>query len=166
MGQPKKKSSRNNTDRLSHGKKIAALKRATKASRAAECTFDPVARTEFLTGFHKRKVERRNKALQKGKEEARAAQLAMRADLRRQRKDELRQRMEAYRADLGLDSDGEEVDHDAESWFGFDGEEDDDDDDAVKGTGEKKKNKKKGLWMVNEYEDDEKTVSVVVEEMS
>lgn len=155
MAHSNKKSARSNTDRLSHGKKIAALKKKTRLNRAEECTFDPVARAEYLTGFHKRKVERRNIAAGKLKEESRTSKLAMRADLRRQRAEELRQRMDAHRANLGLDSDGEEI-QDSEEWFGFDN---DDHHSSSKGRGNK-------LWQVEEYEDDAKTVSVTVEEMT
>ena len=143
MRHDKKKRS-SNTDRLSQGKKIAAQKKKWKEMRTESCTFDSEARAEYLTGFHKRKVERRNKALQKTKEEERTSKLAMRADLRAQRKAELEQRMQAYRAELGL-----EEEDDDEEWHGFT-------------TDDKTK---KSLWAVNEYEDDEKTVSVQVEEM-
>lgn len=163
-----KKTRKSNTDRLSHGKKIASLKKSIKSSRAAECAFDPVARAEFLTGFHKRKMERRNRAAVKNKEEARGAQLAMRADLRAQRARELSQRMEAYRADLGLaGEDGEGGGGDGEEWFGFDGHEEDGEREGtdLENKGAEKGRKKGGLWQVNEYEDDEKTVSVHVEEM-
>lgn len=153
----KSSKTRSNTDRLSHGKKIAAHKKQLKSLRAEECTFDPTARAEFLTGFHKRKVERRNKAALKNKEESRASRLAMRADLREQRKRELAQRVEAYEAALGLvDSNGgldEGGDDDDASWSGFS------DDDGTKAPA------KKGIWEVNEFDEGDRTVVVQIEEM-
>lgn len=165
MKHEKKKGGRgggkSNTDRLSQGKKIAAHKKLLKAKRAEECTFDSAARADFLTGFHKRKMERRNKAALKNKELERTSQLAMRADLRQQRKAELQQRLEAHRAELGLLSDNE---HNDDEWHGFSGDDGDDGAPKSKQDGGKSTGKQ-GLWELNEYEDDEKTISVEISEM-
>lgn len=168
MKHAKKKNSssgKSNTDRLSHGKQIAAYKKSLKAQRAEECIFDSTQRADFLTGFHKRKMERRHKAAAKNKEESRTSKLAMRADLREQRRRELAQRMEAYKAALGIDAaDGEEGEggEEAASWSGFS----DADSDLESGEKEKKRNKKKkGIWEVNEFDEGDRMVSVQIEEL-
>ncbi|ORY82489.1 nucleolar protein 12-domain-containing protein [Protomyces lactucae-debilis] len=137
---------RSNTQSLSRGKQIARIKKQSKANRIPEISFDTDARQEFLTGFHKRKLERRSKAIKKQEVEARQSMLEMRAELRAQRKRDLEQRLEAARADMGLP---------AENGFDDDGEE------------SSKRSKKKasvGLWQEAEYENDDKLISVTITE--
>jgi ribosomal RNA-processing protein 17 len=156
-------SKRSNTQSLSRGKQIARIKKQSKAARIPEISFDTDARQEFLTGFHKRKVERRNKAIQKQEAEARQTMLEMRAELRAQRKKELAQRLEAARAEMGLSADEAETrpgtvpgaTDDETEWAGFDDEQ-----------AESRKNASKRatglLWQEAEYEDDDKLISVTI----
>lgn len=147
-----------NTETLSRGKQISAIKKMKKAARVEACTFDSEARAAYLTGFHQRKQERRSAALKKNEAQARQDRLEMRAELRRKRRSDLEQRVAAHRAELGLDEEGEPVDE-QETWTGFS------DDDADADDNKPKKAPRTGLWELNEYEDDEKLVSVEVSEM-
>ncbi|GAA5808296.1 hypothetical protein MFLAVUS_001686 [Mucor flavus] len=74
-----------NTDILSAGSKIYAKKRKVKKETVESVDFDPVSRTEFLTGFHKRKVERKNKTREKYALLAKEEKLLHRKEIREQR---------------------------------------------------------------------------------
>ncbi|KAG2230235.1 nucleolar protein 12 [Thamnidium elegans] len=74
-----------NTDILSAGSKIYAKKRKIKKETVESVDFDPVSRTEFLTGFHKRKVERKNKTREKYALLAKEEKLRNRKEIREQR---------------------------------------------------------------------------------
>ncbi|GAA5802723.1 nucleolar protein 12 [Helicostylum pulchrum] len=74
-----------NTDILSAGSKIYAKKRKIKKETVESVDFDPVSRTEFLTGFHKRKVERKNKTREKYALLAKEEKLIHRKEVREQR---------------------------------------------------------------------------------
>ncbi|KAG2213435.1 nucleolar protein 12-domain-containing protein [Mucor mucedo] len=74
-----------NTDILSAGSKIYAKKRKIKKETVESVDFDPVKRTEFLTGFHKRKVERKNKTREKYALLAKEEKLRNRKEVREQR---------------------------------------------------------------------------------
>ncbi|CAM0141524.1 ergosterol biosynthesis protein [Umbelopsis sp. WA50703] len=76
----------NNTKLLSAGSKIYARKRKLKKETIERIDFDFDARKEFLTGFHKRKLERKKKAREVAIERERVDRLQARAEAREERK--------------------------------------------------------------------------------
>ncbi|KIW03353.1 uncharacterized protein PV09_05561 [Verruconis gallopava] len=103
-----------------------------KTSVVQEVVFDPVARHEYLTGFHKRKLARikhaQEIALKKEKEEKRRERI----ELRRQRQQQLEDHVKAINDSMKIlngtgDESGEDDDKDDDrdterddSWGGFD----------------------------------------------
>ncbi|KAI8990073.1 nucleolar protein 12-domain-containing protein [Pilobolus umbonatus] len=79
------KSKYKNTDILSAGSKIYAKKRKAKQETVDYVEFDPTKRTEYLTGFHKRKVERIKKTKEKYAQLAQEEKLKNRKEIREQR---------------------------------------------------------------------------------
>ncbi|CAG8527811.1 658_t:CDS:2 [Paraglomus brasilianum] len=80
---------------LSAGPKIYARKRKRKSQQVKEIVFDEQARREYLTGFHKRKLEQRKKATEaaklRAKKQKAEAKKASRENLRKQSKDRIAQ---------------------------------------------------------------------------
>ncbi|KAG1149875.1 hypothetical protein G6F37_001258 [Rhizopus arrhizus] len=74
-----------NTDILSAGSKVYAKKRKAKKETVEYIEFDPEKRTEFLTGFHKRKVERKNRTKEKYAALAKEEKLRSRKEAREER---------------------------------------------------------------------------------
>src|SRR5689334_22590776 len=60
---------------------VAPPRKKRKAFTVEEINFDTKDRAEYLTGFHKRKVERRLKAKEKAEEKAREERLALRKEV-------------------------------------------------------------------------------------
>ncbi|KAF6007389.1 hypothetical protein HII12_004550 [Brettanomyces bruxellensis] len=82
---------RPNRDILSGGERYRSRK--TKAHRVEEVTFDKEKRKEFLTGFHKRKLQRRKHAEEQKKEQNRLSRIEERAKIREARKLRVQQRL-------------------------------------------------------------------------
>lgn len=95
-----------NVDTLTRGKRITARKRALK-SRVESVEFNPEKRVDYLTGFSRRKTERKHKAQKKAAERDRQDAILRRAELRKQRKLDL--------AEFALPQKEEEE----EEWTGF-----------------------------------------------
>ncbi|CEG70641.1 hypothetical protein RMATCC62417_06503 [Rhizopus microsporus] len=74
-----------NTDILSAGSKIYAKKRKAKQETVEYVEFDPEKRQEYLTGFHKRKLERKNKTKEKYAKLAKEEKLRSRREAREER---------------------------------------------------------------------------------
>ncbi|CAI2178723.1 19096_t:CDS:2 [Funneliformis geosporum] len=78
---------------LTEGSKVYAKKRKNRIEQVPEVVFDETARRDFLTGFHKRKLERKAKAreasLQLAKQERSKARKAARESV----KEQVRQRL-------------------------------------------------------------------------
>ncbi|KAF1965792.1 hypothetical protein BU23DRAFT_18075 [Bimuria novae-zelandiae CBS 107.79] len=98
-----------------------------KAAAVTEISFDPQAREEYLTGFHKRKLARQKLAEEENARKERAEKLRFRAELRRQRKEDLEKHVEEVNrlvrqanGDLGLEGDDSEEGSDAEEGNGAD----------------------------------------------
>ncbi|EXJ78967.1 hypothetical protein A1O3_08467 [Capronia epimyces CBS 606.96] len=111
-------------------------RRRTEPTVVQEITFDPTARQEYLTGFHKRKLQRAKHAQEIAEQKARAERVIARRKLREQRKADLERHVEEINAmirpispdsgseDAGTDSDDEwtglsepdpePIDHEAE----------------------------------------------------
>ncbi|KAI0157464.1 nucleolar protein 12-domain-containing protein [Xylariaceae sp. FL1272] len=89
-----------------------------------EIKFDPEARTEYLTGFHKRKVQRIKNAQDQAAKRAREEKLELRKQIREDRKREIEEHVshvnsmlkEAQAAGYISDDDSE---NEAEEWSGF-----------------------------------------------
>ncbi|OCT46488.1 protein required for cell viability Rrp17 [Cladophialophora carrionii] len=76
-----------------------------------EIAFDPAARYDFLTGFHKRKLQRAKHAQEAAERRARAEKLEGRKQLREQRKAELERHVEEVNALLGLPAGANDKQH-------------------------------------------------------
>lgn len=124
---------------LTRGKAYA--NKQTKKFGTDEVTFDKDSRLDYLTGFHKRKLERQKKAREFNKEQDRLAKIEERKKIRDERKQQMEQQLREFKESLELeadieeelnnnDNDNDEKESDVESWHGFD----DDDDDESNGT--------------------------------
>lgn len=141
---------RTNRDILTGGKKYQ--QKQAKKYGVDEVVFDKKAREEFLTGFHKRKVERQKKAQAYHKEQERKARIEERKQHRQDEQSKFEEQLKQLRElrealDITKDKDeatpnGEAKESD-EEWTGFgeeeeekeDGEDnaDEDTDEPVKG---------------------------------
>lgn len=77
-----------NRELLTKGDQIYARKKNKKFG-VDEVTFDRDARKEYLTGFHKRKVQRKEKAAERAKEMERQEKIEARKKLRQERKEQV-----------------------------------------------------------------------------
>lgn len=75
-----------NREILTKGDTVYARKKLNKHG-VDEVKFDPEARKEFLTGFHKRKLERKEKAKERQKEMERQERILERQRIREERKE-------------------------------------------------------------------------------
>ncbi|KAJ2721020.1 hypothetical protein GGI07_004259 [Coemansia sp. Benny D115] len=103
-----------NASLLTSGAKIYAKKRKAKKEQVEEVSFDPKARRTFLTGFHKRKVERREKAIEQAKQKDREELLKIRKETREQQQQEIVDKLRQSRAEYGLDTSSDEEDTEGE----------------------------------------------------
>ncbi|KAG9286615.1 hypothetical protein G9A89_005383 [Geosiphon pyriformis] len=78
---------------LSTGAQIYAKKRKRKREQPKEIVFDDAARKEFLTGFHKRKVERKAKAQEHARLLAKKEHAKIVKEAREARKKEVEERL-------------------------------------------------------------------------
>ncbi|KAJ2699695.1 hypothetical protein H4R19_005519 [Coemansia spiralis] len=78
---------------LTRGAQVYARKRKARQEQVEEVAFDSKDRHSFLTGFHKRKVQRREVAQAQALEQAREDRLVQRREQRAQKKEELAQRI-------------------------------------------------------------------------
>ncbi|KAI7878162.1 hypothetical protein K492DRAFT_238740 [Lichtheimia hyalospora FSU 10163] len=87
-----------NTEILTAGAKAYAKKRRKKQKVVESIEFDPASRKDFLTGFRKRKQERKKKAKEKYDERIRQEKIKDRAILRAERRREVEDKMAALQA--------------------------------------------------------------------
>lgn len=111
---------RRNREILTGGKKYA--QKAAKKHRVAEVVFDKESRTEYLTGFHKRKLQRQKKAQEYNKEQDRLGRIEERRQVREERKKDMENQLEQFNKTMVDithldDSDAEEKE---DGWTGFD----------------------------------------------
>ncbi|GAM88792.1 hypothetical protein ANO11243_068260 [Dothideomycetidae sp. 11243] len=98
-----------------------------KVEPVAELTFDPAARQEYLSGFHKRKLQRIKHAQEVAQKREREEKVRDRKELREQRKRDLEQHVAEVNAILKkqIDSSDDENDEEAaedggvNEWAGF-----------------------------------------------
>ncbi|KAK9374055.1 nucleolar protein 12-domain-containing protein [Lipomyces chichibuensis] len=101
--------------------------RGRNGFRPREIVFDSEAREQYLTGFHKRNVERKEKASERAKEHERREKLEERRALREQRKREIDEKVQLASAmykeqlhDSELEGSGDESgSKDEEEWSGI-----------------------------------------------
>ena len=98
-------------------------KRRTQSSAPEEITFDFTARQDYLTGFHKRKLERIKFAQEVAAKKAREEKLEDRKRMREGRKRDLEEHVKAVNAALreGSDLDENGSGEEDEGWAGFGG---------------------------------------------
>lgn len=128
---------RPNREILSQGKHYA--NKRTKKFGTDEISFDKDERLEYLTGFHKRKLQRQKKAKEFNKEQDRLSRVENRKNIRDERKQQLDERLRDFKKGLNLDqSDDEDISKDDknqdqsknevdEEWKGFESDENTDD---------------------------------------
>ncbi|QLG72772.1 hypothetical protein HG535_0D04810 [Zygotorulaspora mrakii] len=113
---------RTNRQILSRGKNYA--NKQLKKFGTDEVTFDKDQRLDYLTGFHKRKIQRQKKAQDFNKEQDRLAKIEQRKNIRAERRQQLDEKLRNFKEGLDLDSDHDEqevqVGEDEEEWKGFD----------------------------------------------
>ncbi|OCH89014.1 hypothetical protein OBBRIDRAFT_44109 [Obba rivulosa] len=68
---------------LTKSHKIIASKKRAKREQIKEIVFDDTARREFLTGFHKRKLQKKETAIQRAKEREKQERLEARREKRK-----------------------------------------------------------------------------------
>ncbi|KAI9772268.1 MAG: hypothetical protein M1840_001017 [Geoglossum simile] len=104
-------------------------KRRRDSNAAEEVVFDLSARADYLTGFHKRKLQRIKHAQEEAAKREKAERIAVRKRLREQRKEELKNHVEAVNALLREQADHQSPDEggsdgddgsEEEEWAGFD----------------------------------------------
>ncbi|CEP62868.1 rRNA-processing protein RRP17 LALA0_S06e05688g [Lachancea lanzarotensis] len=86
---------RSNRQILTQGKNYVA--KQAKKFGADEVTFDKDSRLDYLTGFHKRKLERQKKAQDFNKEQARQLKVEERKKLRDQRRKDAEEQMRKFK---------------------------------------------------------------------
>ncbi|OBA20109.1 hypothetical protein METBIDRAFT_33066 [Metschnikowia bicuspidata var. bicuspidata NRRL YB-4993] len=166
----KKPSPRTNRDILTGGSKYRS--KQTKKFGVEEVVFDKDSRHEFLTGFHKRKVERQKKAKKFHEEQDRLAKIEERKQIREEKQKEFEAKMEELKEAKNLDvSEILKQENDEEQWEGFGSDDQDNeekpsdiasDDEPLKGILQKKQ-----IYKIDNLEalgdavvDDETTVTV------
>lgn len=91
---------RANREILTGGRKYKEAKRSK--NRVEEVTFDSESRVTYLTGFHKRKVERKKNAQKHAEDMAKKERIEERARIREERKEQVRKKLEEMKAALVL----------------------------------------------------------------
>ena len=143
---------------------------AIPVSAVEEVTFDPSARQEYLTGFHKRKLARAKYARELAEKKEREERIRERKRLREGRREEVRRRVEEVNASIsrvGEDAEGDGEDRDDDNGSG-NGEVDDDsgsDDDEGADAAESNRARMLALGHEDEYIDEDKFTTVLVEEV-
>ncbi|KAH0541922.1 hypothetical protein FGG08_003642 [Glutinoglossum americanum] len=121
-----------------------------------EVVFDPSARVEYLTGFHKRKLQRIKHAREEAAKREKSERATERKRLRELRKEELKSHVEAVNALLR-----QQVDRDKSDNSG--GEEDDDDEQEWAGLGDLGDDKPAPIDHEDEYIDEDRYTTVTIE---
>ena len=130
-------------------------RRKITTTAVEEISFDPSARQDYLTGFHKRKIERTNAARAFAVKKEREERIAQRKKLREERKADLERHVKEVNALIN-----------PQAAVGENGIEDSESESVADGKGEE--NQEVIVEPMNheaEYIDEDKYTSVVVEEM-
>ncbi|KAI6712241.1 hypothetical protein JHW43_005217 [Diplocarpon mali] len=97
----------------------APNKRRKTEHKIDEISFDDTSRADYLTGFHKRKLQRARRAQEEAVKKGREERVDMRKQLREERKQELEEHVEAINAALRAVGDPGVASEDSDSWGGF-----------------------------------------------
>ena len=147
------------TSRSSHSSQPPRKKHKSSDPPPEEIIFDPSARQEYLTGFHKRKQQRIKHAQQVAVQREREAKALARKETRREREQEIQERLKAVEmaetGEIGAESEDEDDDHDCGGVGGAAGQEERADE-GLKGRVEPRE---------DEYIDEGKFATVTVEEV-
>ncbi|CCE86572.1 Piso0_005069 [Millerozyma farinosa CBS 7064] len=116
---------------LTKGKDYA--NRRDKKFGVEELTFDKSSREDFLTGFHKRKLQRQKHAQEQIQEQERLARIEERRKIREERKKDFENQLQTFQETvrrINPDDSDSEVNHsgDEEEWNGFSNSSDGDND--------------------------------------
>ncbi|KAJ1955117.1 hypothetical protein IWQ62_005601 [Dispira parvispora] len=99
-----------NLTALTRGSALYAKKRQFKKNQVQAIKFDTDARKEFLTGFSKRKKERRRKAEEKRAEREKEERRELRKERKRNLKAQIEENIAQQRAYFGIEDDPEDPD--------------------------------------------------------
>ncbi|KAK6439862.1 hypothetical protein LTR95_003916 [Oleoguttula sp. CCFEE 5521] len=80
--------------------KLSSAKNPSKTSQPSEILFNPTARQDYLTGFHKRKVARADRARELAQKKDKEEKVLARKQLREQRKEDLSQHVAEFQREL------------------------------------------------------------------
>lgn len=122
---------RTNREILTGGKRYH--QRQSKKYGVDEVVFDKDSRQEYLTGFHKRKLERKKKAQQFHKEQERLAKIEERKQTRDEKQRNFEEQLSQFAAAKGLDaqvnedSEGKNDRGNEDEWTGFGGDDEEKD---------------------------------------
>mmetsp|Transcript_8691 Transcript_8691/g.10834 ORF Transcript_8691/g.10834 Transcript_8691/m.10834 type:complete len:270 (-) Transcript_8691:12-821(-) len=118
---------RTNREILTGGKKYA--QKQAKKYGVDEVVFDKDSRQEYLTGFHKRKLQRQKKAQEYNKEQERLARIEERKKMREEKKKDIETQLKKFNETVkeithfndseDEDSNKENDEDEDESWTGF-----------------------------------------------
>ncbi|KAJ3477667.1 hypothetical protein NLI96_g10301 [Meripilus lineatus] len=133
----------NNLATLTKSHNIVALKKRAKREQIKEIVFDEYARKDFLTGFHKRKVQQKEEAKRKAREREKNERLEARREKRRMLAEKAAQNAEEVERAYGAIVDG-------------------DDESTV--FSEQDKGKQRAAEVEDEYEDEEQLATVTIVE--
>lgn len=112
-----KTNTRSNRDILTGGSKYR--NKQAKKHGVEEVVFDKDSRHEFLTGFHKRKVERQKKAKKFHEEQDRLARIEERKQIREEKQKDFEAKLEEMQAAKSLDVDAILKEEQDGEWEGF-----------------------------------------------
>lgn len=120
---------RNNREILTGGKKY--IQKKIRKNGVEEVVFDKGSRQEYLTGFHKRKLQRQKKAQETIKEQERLARIEERRKIREERQKDMEKQLAELKENAKIIGAGgyepeEDLganDEDGEDWQGFEDKE-------------------------------------------
>ena len=92
---------KSNREILTRGKNYAT--KQAKKFGADEVSFDKDSRLDFLTGFHKRKVQRQKKAQEFHKEQERLQKIEERKKIRDERKQQIEEQLKQFKSKLDIE---------------------------------------------------------------
>ncbi|KAK2630028.1 hypothetical protein QTJ16_000848 [Diplocarpon rosae] len=97
----------------------APNKRRKIEHKIEEISFNDTSRADYLTGFHKRKLQRAKRAQEEAAKKEREERVDMRKQLREERKQELEEHVQAINAALRAVGDPDVASEDSDAWGGF-----------------------------------------------
>ncbi|TKX25237.1 hypothetical protein C1H76_2470 [Elsinoe australis] len=142
---------------------MAPAPKRRKVEPVEQVTFDPDARQEYLTGFHKRKLERAKHGRELAQKKEREDRIKARAEIRSQRKREAEQRVEEVNVFMKKQADPEDTGDLNPKIAGQSGEESEEGDEE--GEGWEGFEEPPAVDATDEYVDEDKFTTVTVKEL-